>query len=112
MLEDELRRVKDDQLKEKAKKVVERRQLEHGVLPVASKKHPAQVGRGVSLDNRALGPSERLDKDGEPLEIKIIKAKDIDNISEIPLNNVSIDEQRLLPERKGATTLKANPVLK
>ncbi len=47
----------------------------------------------------AIGTSHILDKDGAPLEIKIIKAKDIDEVSEIHL-----DERRisLLPadERK------------
>lgn len=32
-----------------------------------------------------------MDKDGEPLEIKIIKARDIDDLSEIPIH----EEKRL-----------------
>lgn len=85
-LEDELKKVKDEQLKVQAKKKVERLQLEHGVLPVASKK--GNVQRGISVDNRSMGGNnqkdQKLDRDGNPIEIKIIKTKDIqDDISEI-----------------------------
>ena len=47
MLEDELKKVKDEQLKVSAKKQVEKRLLEHGVLPQATKK---LAGRGNSVD--------------------------------------------------------------
>jgi hypothetical protein len=44
--------------------------------------------RGMSVDQRnmmngAHNTSMIMDKDGEPLEIKIIKAKEIDDLSEI-----------------------------
>ncbi len=37
-LEEELRRLKDEQMKVSAKKQVEKLQIEHGVLPMAGKK--------------------------------------------------------------------------
>lgn len=58
ILEDELKRVKDEQMKVLAKKKVEKLQMEHGVLPLASKKtlltsnKHNSINRGVSLDNR------------------------------------------------------------
>ena len=56
LLEDELRKVKDEQMDRQAKKKVERRLLEHGVLPlVGSKKQLGGVTRGVSVDQRVLG---------------------------------------------------------
>lgn len=103
-LEDELKRLKDEQMKVSAKKQVERRQLEHGVLPkLTSDKKLLGAGgmtRGMSVDQRnmmngAHNTSVIMDKDGEPLEIKIIKTRDIDDLSEIP----SHEEKRvsLLP---------------
>ncbi len=41
--------------------------------------------------NGAHNTSIIMDKDGEPLEIKIIKARDIDDLSEIPIH----EEKRL-----------------
>ena len=89
-LEDELKRLKDEQMKVSAKKQVERRQLEHGVLPKlnSDKKLLGGMTRGMSVDQRnmmngAHNTSMIMDKNGEPLEIKIIKARDIDDLSEI-----------------------------
>ena len=89
-LEDELKRLKDEQMKVNAKKQVERRQLEHGVLPKlnSDKKLLGGMTRGMSVDQRnmmngAHNTSMIMDKDGEPLEIKIIKAKEIDDLTEI-----------------------------
>ena len=78
-------------MKVAAKKNVERRQLEHGILPLASKKTLAggnpTMTRGLSVDQRTMLPQlshqAPLDKDGAPLEIKIIKVKEIDDLSEI-----------------------------
>ena len=50
------------------------------------------------MDQR--GMQARLDKDGEPMEIRIIKAREIDDISEIAFRE---NDQSLLPhplERK------------
>lgn len=78
-LEEELRRVKDEQQKVQAKKKVERIQLEHGVLPA---KKVAGVTRGLSVDHNSrtlhhesdAHNTAPMDKDGRPIEIKIIKA--------------------------------------
>jgi hypothetical protein len=53
----------------------------------------------------------RLDKDGLPLEIKILKIKDTDDISEI---NVTHDRMSLLPEEqaKGKKAAKNNVLKK
>jgi hypothetical protein len=87
MLEEELKKIKDEQMKAAAKKQVERRQLEHGVLPQlgAPKKLGGGMTRGISVDQRTMlnQSSVIMDKNGEPLEIKIIKARDIDDLSEI-----------------------------
>lgn len=43
--------------------------------------------RGMSVDQRNMmnqNTSTIMDKNGEPLEIKIIKSRDIDDLSEIP----------------------------
>jgi hypothetical protein len=83
ILEEELRRVKEEQLKVQAKKKVERIQLEHGVLPKKT-----VIARGLSVDNSRMAMGQHsdatLDKDGRPIEIKIIKARDLDELSEIP----------------------------
>jgi hypothetical protein len=80
VLEEELRKVKDDQLKATAQKKVELRLLEHGVLQVPKK------ARGVSNERR-------LDKDGSPIEVRLIKARDVEEeLSEI---NASKEELRL-----------------
>ena len=50
--------------------------------------------RGMSVDQRNMmnhNTTTILDKNGEPLEIKIIKARDIDDLSEIPAH----EEKRL-----------------
>ena len=87
MLKEEHKKIKDDQMKAAAKKQVEKRQLEHGVLPQvgASKKLGGGMTRGISVDQRNMlnNSSVIMDKNGEPLEIKIIKARDIDDLSEI-----------------------------
>ncbi len=51
-LEEELKRLKDEQMKVSAKKQVERRQLEHGVLPklTSDKKLLGGMTRGMSVD--------------------------------------------------------------
>ena len=54
-LEEELKRLKDEQNKISAKKQVEKIQVEHGVMPYASKKplggaSVATLGRGQSMD--------------------------------------------------------------
>lgn len=113
-LEEELRRVKDEQMKVSAKKQVEKLQIEHGVLPVASKKqgnniNGLSIARGMSVDQRTMGQpgGQAIDKDGAPLEIKIIRARDIEEVSDI-----NIDERRisLLPaeeHRRGAAPHKS-----
>jgi hypothetical protein len=60
------------------------------VLPKlnSDKKLLGGMTRGMSVDQRnmmngANNTSMIMDKDGEPLEIKIIKAKEIDDLSEI-----------------------------
>jgi hypothetical protein len=95
-LEEELKRLKEEQMKVVAKKQVERRQLEHGIIPKAvSLEKKAGMTRGMSVDQRNMMPGHNTsmitDKDGEPLEIKIIKARDIDDLSEIPAH----EEKRL-----------------
>lgn len=85
ILEEELRRVKDEQQKVQAKKKVERIQLEHGVLPA---KKLGTVTRGLSVGDNSRTLQQRqsdapMDKDGRPIEIKIIKARDLDELSEI-----------------------------
>jgi hypothetical protein len=60
MLQEELKKLKDEQMKVAAKKNVERRQLEHGILPLGSKKTLAggnpTMTRGLSLDQRTMLP--------------------------------------------------------
>jgi len=81
VLEEELRKVRDNQLKATAQKKVELRLLEHGVLQV-----PKKPARGVSNERK-------LDKDGSPIEVKLIKARDVEEeLSEI---NASKEELRL-----------------
>jgi hypothetical protein len=58
-LEDELKRLKDEQMKTVAKKQVEKIQVEHGVMPLASKKpvggaSAATLGRGASMDRGSV----------------------------------------------------------
>jgi DNA repair exonuclease SbcCD ATPase subunit len=90
-LEDELKRLKDEQMKTHAKKQVEKIQVEHGVMPLASKKPMGgasvpTLGRGQSIDRggtilgqyQTHNQSMILDKNGEPLDVKIVKARDID----------------------------------
>jgi len=40
-----------------------------------------------------MGHGQQLDKDGERMEIRIIKARDIDELSEIHMSNT--DERRI-----------------
>ena len=59
-LEEELKRLKDEQMKTVAKKQVEKIQVEHGVMPLASKKplggaNLGTIGRAGSLDRGAGG---------------------------------------------------------
>jgi hypothetical protein len=76
-------------MKTNAKKQVEKIQVEHGVMPLASKKpmgggSVATLGRGGSLDKGSTilpnlhNQSVILDKNGEPLDVRIVKVKDID----------------------------------
>ena len=93
--------MKDEQMKTVAKKQVEKIQVEHGVMPLAGKKNPgggslATLGRGQSMDRGSTilpnihNQSMILDKNGEPLDVRIVKAKDIDQLSEI-----NPDERRI-----------------
>lgn len=76
-LEEELKKVKDEQLKVTAKKKVERLQLEHGVL-----KKGTGVARGVSMDNRGAATHQM---ESGINDVRIVRAKDLaDDISEIP----------------------------
>ena len=69
-----------------AKKQVEKRQLEHGLLPAQKKisNGGTTLGRGVSVD-------QGLQQKDQPLDVKIIKVKDVadDGISEIHDRRVS-----------------------
>ena len=76
----------------------------------------ATLGRGQSMDRGSTilpnihNQSVILDKNGEPLDVRIVKAKDIDQLSEI-----NPDERRisLLPaEEKAKNILKGSMVLK
>lgn len=84
---------------------MERIQLEHGVLPVAAGAKKVGVTRGLSVDNNrtvnrnldagaVYGAGTQMDKDGRPIEIKIIKARDLDELSEI---DPAEKRQSLLP---------------
>ena len=58
-LEEELKRLKDEQMKTVAKKQVEKIQVEHGVMPLASKKplggaSVGTLGRGQSIDRAGM----------------------------------------------------------
>ncbi|CDW79816.1 UNKNOWN [Stylonychia lemnae] len=96
-LEEELKKARDDKAKSIAKKQVDQRKhYEHGVVP-------KQI-RNFSIDNNKEA-NKSLDNQ---LQIKIIKAKDLD-VSEIALE----DEQRLIvPEINSKNDKKNNPILK
>jgi len=73
--------------------------------------------RGISVDQRTMlnHSSVIMDKNGEPLEIKIIKARDIDDLSEIQAHEdrrVSLLPADELNQRNKQLLAQKNNVLK
>ncbi len=98
-LEEELKKIKNDQLKLNANKQVEKIKIEHGVVPKQVRNYSLDPKRDQTVSNK------------DEFQIKIVKPKDQD-VSD--LSTIAAEDQRqLIPyEKENKKPQAKNPVLK